>query len=152
MRARSFNEIERVWLRVDNVKNWSDRIVGIGPFGIGLDGLLTWLPIAGGTYTVIAGLFLLWNAMQAHASPGTLAKMLVYLLSDTAVSEVPLVGSAVDTLFQGHLFAAGALQKEIERTHWIEQSWRQARDSGEWEAHRSEARAQGKRRVVYLGG
>jgi hypothetical protein len=41
----------------------------------------------------------------------------VYLVADSATSEVPFIGWAVDTLFPGHLMAAKALQKDIEARH-----------------------------------
>ncbi|MES2036072.1 MAG: DUF4112 domain-containing protein [Pseudomonadota bacterium] len=103
----------------ETVKRLSDRVVGFGPFGIGLDGLLTWIPGAGLVYGVGAGGYLLLRAFQAGAAPLTLARMLGYLVVDTATSEVPIVGDAIDLLFPGHLLAATAMQKDIERRHGV---------------------------------
>jgi hypothetical protein len=67
---------------------------------------------------------------------------------------VPIVGgvlgAGLDLLFQGHLYAARALQKDIERTHWVESGWREARANGEINRHYVEAKARKKRRVVFL--
>ena len=83
--------------------------------------------------------------------------MLGYLGLDsvtTVIGEVPFldfVPSVVDVLFPGHLLAAKALQKDIETTHWVEASEREARASGEHERHLTEMRRKGGlRRVVYL--
>jgi hypothetical protein len=100
---------------------------------------------------------LLIQAGRVRASPTTVARMLAYLGLDsitTMVGEVPFldfVPSVVDVLFPGHLMAAKALQKDIESTHWVEASEREARASGAHEGHVAEMRRKGGlRRVVYL--
>jgi hypothetical protein len=107
----------RAWLRADRIRRLSDRIVGFGPWGLGVDGVLAWVPIAGTLYSVGAGGLLLAEAIQVGASKGTLLRMAAYLGLDVVSSDVPLIGWAVDTLFTGHAFAARALQKDIERRH-----------------------------------
>ncbi len=157
MARRTIGDIEKIWTNVEGVKKLSDRAVGIGPFGIGLDGLLTWVPVVGTVYTVGAAGWLLLQAARVKASPGTVARMVGYLGLDsftTLVGEVPFldfVPSVVDVLFPGHLLAARALQKDIETTHWVEASEREARATGEHERHVAEMRRKGGlRRVVYL--
>lgn len=103
----------------ETVKKLSDRVIGFGPFGIGLDGLLTWIPGAGIVYGVGAGGYLLLQAFQAKVGPMTLLRMLGYLVVDTATSEVPIIGDAIDMLFPGHLLAATAMQKDIEGRHGV---------------------------------
>jgi hypothetical protein len=107
----------RSWRRVERIKRLSDRVVGIGPWGLGIDGVLAWVPVAGTTYSVGAAGFLLYEAVQAGASRGTLLRMAAYLGLDSVSSAVPIAGWAIDTLFTGHAFAARALQKDIERRH-----------------------------------
>ena len=157
MARRTIGDIEKIWTHVEGVKKLSDRAVGIGPFGIGLDGRLTWVPVVGTVYSVGAAGWLLVQAARAKASPGTVARMLGYLGLDsvtTVIGEVPFldfVPSVVDVLFPGHLLAAKALQKDIETTHWVEASEREARASGEHERHLTEMRRKGGlRRIVYL--
>ncbi|MFC0634593.1 DUF4112 domain-containing protein [Brevundimonas balnearis] len=151
MARRSVTDIEKIWSGVEGVKKMSDRVVGIGPFGVGLDGLLTWVPGLGLAYSVGAGAYLMIQGIRAKASPGTLARMLAYLVVDSATTELFLVGDVVDFFFPGHLMAAKALQKEIEATHWVEGSERDARASGEHEQHLARIRGDRKlKRVVYL--
>lgn len=107
----------RIWRSVDRVKKLSDRVVGIGPFGFGMDGLIGLFPGAGLVYTVGAGGFLLVQGVRTGASPYTLARMVGYLAVDTATTEIPIIGDAIDFLFPGHLLAAKALQKDIEGRH-----------------------------------
>lgn len=107
----------RAWRVAERIKRLSDRLVGIGPFGLGLDGVLAWVPGAGTVYSVGAAALLLSEAVQAGASKATLIRMGAYLATDSVTSAVPVVGWAVDTLFPGHAMAAGALQKDIEARH-----------------------------------
>jgi uncharacterized protein DUF4112 len=105
------------WRRAERIKQLSDRIVGIGPWGLGVDGVLAWVPVAGTAYSVGAAGLLLYEAIESGASRGTILRMAAYLGLDSVSSGVPLVGWALDTLFTGHAFAARALQKDVERRH-----------------------------------
>jgi len=150
MARRSIGDIEKIWSNVEGVRKLSDRAVGIGPFGIGLDSLVTWIPVVSTVYTVGAGGWLIAQAVRANASPATMARMFGYLGMDTATDLVPLAGDVVDFFFPGHAMAARALQKDIESTHWVEANERDAKASGEHDRHLSDMRAQKKRRIVYL--
>ncbi|NEX92455.1 DUF4112 domain-containing protein [Caulobacter sp. 17J65-9] len=160
MRARSLSEVEQSWSAVDGVRKVSDRVIGLGPFGIGLDGLIAMttagappIGIAAGTvYTWGAGLFLVYHAIRAHASAWTLIRVVIYLLLDTVMGAIPFVSGILDVFFQGHLYASRAIQKEIERTHWVGESLAGARAAGTVDQHLAEMRANRKKRVVFLGG
>jgi Domain of unknown function (DUF4112) len=158
MIARSIKELEDVWLKLDKTKNFSDNI---GGFGIGVNGLLSLLSAAtewlGGIeifelWTLIIGGYLLFLAMRSRASPGTLVKVFIYLGIDMIVDliPIPMVGGIMDAIYRGPLTAARAIQKDIERTHWIEGTSHEAKASGAYARHFEEMRAQKKRRVVYL--
>lgn len=150
--VKSVADVENVWLSVERIKKISDRVIGIGPFGLGLDAILTWIPGIGTIYTVGAGGWLIILGLRVKAGPGTLARMLGYLVVDTVTGTVPIAGDAIDALFPGHLLAAKALQKHIESTHWIEMSEREARDQGVHDIHREEMKQDRKlKRVIYLG-
>lgn len=107
----------RAWRNAERIKRLSDRLVGVGPIGIGLDGLLAWVPGANLIYSLGAGGLLMVEGVSAGASVITLLRMGVYLAVDSATSEVPIIGWAIDTVFPGHLMAAKALQKDIEVRH-----------------------------------
>lgn len=107
----------RAWRRAERIRQLSDRLIGVGPWGLGIDGVLAWVPVAGTVYSVGAAAILLNEAYQAGASRKTLLRMAAYLGFDSVSSGVPLVGWAVDTFFTGHAFAARAMQKDIERRH-----------------------------------
>lgn len=107
----------RAWKSAETIKGLSDRLIGIGPFGLGLDGVLAWVPVVGSLYSLGAGGLLLMHGMASGASPLTLLRMAAYVAVDTATDTVPVAGSMVDMLFPGHLMAAKALQKDIEARH-----------------------------------
>jgi hypothetical protein len=107
----------RAWTNAERIKRISDGLIRIGPWGLGLDGVLSWVPGANVAYSVGAGALLMFEAVQAQAEPATLARMGLYLTANTALDGVPVLGWALDTLFRGHAMAAGALQKDIEKRH-----------------------------------
>lgn len=151
MARRSIRDIENIWSNVEGVKKLSDRVIGIGPFGMGLDAMLTWVPVVGTAYTVGTGGWLMVQAVRAKATPATLARMGAYMAIDTATGTVPIAGDIVDTFFPGQLMAARALQKHIESTHWVEDTEANARATGDHQMH--EARVQNDKtlkRIIYL--
>jgi len=109
------HEAHAIWLTAEKIKRVADKLVGVGPVGIGLDGLLAPVPLAGTLFSLAAGLWLLWLGVKAGATRFTLARMAFYVGFRTLASIVPLEGWVVDILFRGHLFAANALQKDIAR-------------------------------------
>ena len=110
-------DAHRAWITAEKIKRASDRLVGLGPFSVGLDGILAWVPVAGTLYSLGAGAWLLAEASRMQASSWTITRMSVYLGFRTLSSIVPLEGWLVDFLFRGHLFAANALQKDIARRY-----------------------------------
>lgn len=109
------------WKSAETVKKLSDRVIGFGPFGVGVDGLLAWIPGAGLVYSGGAAVYLLFLAVRSGASFGAVAKMAGVLGIDVLMSGVPLpvLPDIADMLWQGHLMAANALQKDIEARHGI---------------------------------
>lgn len=107
----------RAWRNAERIKKLSDSLIKIGPWGLGLDGVLAWIPIAGTLYSVGTGGLLLYEAVKAKASAWTIGRMAGYMLINSALSDVPLIGQAMDTLFRAQLMAANALQKDIAVRH-----------------------------------
>ncbi|HEY8618302.1 DUF4112 domain-containing protein [Phenylobacterium sp.] len=107
----------QAWRSAQKIRKLSDGMFKVGPWGVGLDGMLAWVPGVGTAYSLGAGGLLLYEASQCGASKATLGKMAGWLAADTAFSGVPLVGWAIDTFFRGHRMAARELQRDIERRH-----------------------------------
>jgi hypothetical protein len=113
----TLDRAHRAWTNAERIKRLSDRLIGFGPFGLGLDGVLAWVPGANLIYSLGAGGLLAYEAVQAGASAATLTRMGLYIAANSVMTEVPIVGWAMDTLFPGHLLAARALQKDIEKRY-----------------------------------
>lgn len=109
----------RAWRNAERIKRLSDDLVRIGPWGLGLDGVLAWVPIAGTVYSLGCAGLLLYEGVKAKATPWTLARMAAYMAANTAMSDVPVIGWAMDTLFRGQAMAAEALQKDIVARHGV---------------------------------
>jgi hypothetical protein len=164
MIAHSIKELETEWLRLEKSKKVSDGLISIGGFGIGVNGfiaLFTSLASATGVaalpgdalYEIYAGvmvLYLVGIALRTRASAWTLMKIVIYMFFTGMADVVPVFGGLFDATFRFPRMAARAIQKDIERTHWVEASWREARASGDYQRHWAEARAQRKSRVVFL--
>ena len=105
----------QAWRTAQSVRRLSDEMIQVGPWSLGLDGVLAWAPGIGTVYSLGAGGYLLYEATQAGASKATLGRMAAWLAADSALSGVPIVGWAIDTFFRGHRMAAMALQRDVER-------------------------------------
>jgi hypothetical protein len=106
-------EAHRIWITAEKIKRVSDGLLRLGPFSVGIDGLLAFVPVAGTAYSLAAGGWLMLEALRARASGFTLARMSAYLALRTLVSIIPIEGWLADFLFRGHMFAANALQRDI---------------------------------------
>jgi hypothetical protein len=106
-------QAHRAWITAERIKRVADRVVGIGPFSIGLDGLLAPVPVAGTLFCLGAGIWLIAEGLKAGASPVTLARMGCYLGIRTVSSVIPVEGWLVDVFFRAHMMAANALQRDI---------------------------------------
>lgn len=115
MNQTSREAAHRAWRVAERVKRLSDDLIPLGPFGIGLDGVLAWVPGANVLYSVGAGAILMYEGVRGGVSGFTLVRMGLYLTANSAMAEVPIIGWAMDTLFRGHFMAARALQKDVER-------------------------------------
>ena len=151
MRARSKTEVEGIRRSVAEWRRLSDRLFSIGPFGVGLDGILTWVPALGGVYGLGVGGFLILQAHRARASKATLVKMGLLIGTDALLGEIPLVGDAFDFFFRAHARSANLLLKHIDATHYVEESAADAEATGRDALHQADMRAsKGKRRLAFL--
>ena len=64
----SRHRAHRAWRSAERIKRVSDKLIGIGPFGLGLDGIIAWIPGANAVYSVGAASLLLYEAAAAGAS------------------------------------------------------------------------------------
>jgi hypothetical protein len=150
MRVRSHRQVDNVRASVDSWRRISDRLFSIGPFGVGLDGLLTVIPAVGGVYSLGVGGFLIAQAWRVRASTGTMARMAALIAADTLLGEVPVVGDVFDFFFRAHAMSARMLNREIDATHFVDESLAEARAGDRLAGHHAARSAAGKSRLVFL--
>ena len=150
MRARTLTHVDPVRTNVDGWRKISDRLFSIGPFGVGLDGILTWIPAVGGAYGLGVGGYLLVQAWRVRASKATLAKMTALMGADFLLGEVPVIGDAFDFFFRAHARSARILNGEIDRTHFVDDSRAAVEAAGRMAEHHAQRVAAGKARLVFL--
>ncbi len=118
--ARNAIEVWNARGAIQRIGKLTDNLVGIGPFGVGLDGLLTWIPIVGGLYSLGAGAALLGFGLRARVPLTVLIAVAAIVLARSGVGEVPLAGQIAVDLLRGHKWAADLLVKAIDRTLYLD--------------------------------
>ena len=116
MRAHSELDIHNVVANIEQARRASDKWIGIGPFGIGLDGVLAFVPVVGQFYTAGAAVYMLAQGVKARASGITLLQSGSLFLVDLAIGMVPVAGSIPDALLCSSLWAGWLLKRDISRT------------------------------------
>jgi hypothetical protein len=143
-------EVHEARQSIERIGKLADSIISFGPFGIGLDGLLTWIPIVGATYSIGAGLALVTLGARARVPASILAQVGAIVLARSGVGEVPLAGQIAVDLFRGHKWAANMMTKAIDQTLYIEGP--KDRSRPEYiEAVKAIREGREKRRIVFLG-
>jgi hypothetical protein len=125
--AKSHLDLHNIRNNVARVKKLSDNVVGVGPLGIGLDGLLTWIPGAGELYSLGAGGLIVWDAVRARSAPMIVVQIMAIILVDTVAGAVPGVGKVADMLFTGHKWSADMLTNHMDDTIYFEGRARRCR-------------------------
>ncbi len=113
--ARTDEELRSIRDSVSFVGRLSDSIVRLGPFSLGIDGVLSWIPGVGEIYSTLAGGFIVLQGFRAGAPLPTLAVATALLASRTLVSALPLVGAPVADVFTAHRWAAALIVRAIDR-------------------------------------
>lgn len=159
MFARTHRDLHGLRTSVERTRKLSDSVLKLGPFSLGLDGVLGWVPGVGLAYSVMAGGFLILQAVRARARPGTVAKMAGFLVADslTDVIPVPLAPAVADMFFTGHKWAADTLLKHLDETLYYEGSKRDAEADPKFRKYLEELAEQRRsgvplkaKRIVYL--
>jgi hypothetical protein len=93
----------------------SDSLVRLGPFSLGVDGVLSWIPGAGEIYSAVAGGFIVIQGARAGVAWPTLAAATALMAGRTLVSGVPIVGAIFADVFTAHRWAAAMIAGAIDR-------------------------------------
>jgi hypothetical protein len=93
----------------------SDSIVRFGPFSLGVDGVLSWIPGVGEFYSTIAGGFIVLQGVRARVPLPTLAAAAALIACRTLFSAAPIAGAVFADVFTAHRWAAALIVRAIDR-------------------------------------
>ena len=112
--ACSTVELARIRDSVAFVGRLSDSLVRLGPFRLGVDGVLSWIPGLGEIYSTVAGGFILVQGLRAGVPLHILLICAALMASRTFVSAIPLAGPAAADLFTAHRWSAKLVVRAID--------------------------------------
>jgi hypothetical protein len=155
--ARSHDEVNNLRAGIARIGKLSDSIAGVGPFKIGLDGILAWVPVVGTVYSSAAGIVMLWLGLRARVPLSILMEATTILGLRTAAAAVgevvlPVIvpTEVLVDFFRAHKWAADMMLKSIDNTVYVEGPRHPS--NPDYVAIREQIRSGAeRRRVVFLG-
>jgi len=75
----------------------------LGPVRFGLESLLRFVPVVGGTSSVAISLYQFVLAVRLRLPPSKLARMAAYVTIDTVLGLIPYLGDLADVFFRVHM-------------------------------------------------
>jgi hypothetical protein len=112
--VRSPVELARIRDSVAAVGRLSDSLVRLGPFRLGVDGVLSWVPGLGEIYSAAAAAFIIVQGLRAGVSPHILVICAALMGSRTLVSAIPFAGPVAADLFTAHRWSAKLVVRAID--------------------------------------
>ena len=112
--TKSDVELRSIRDSVALVGRLSDGLVRIGPFNLGLDGVLAWVPAVGDLYSTLAGGFIVVQGARAGVPVAVLGGAALLIGCRTIVGAVPFAGSAFADVFTAHKWAAAMIVRAID--------------------------------------
>lgn len=112
--ARPAGELARIRDSVAIVGRLSDSLVRLGPFRLGVDGVLSWIPGVGEAYSMIAGAFIIIQGLRAGVPAHILIICAGLMASRTTVSAIPFAGPVAADLFTAHRWSAKLVVRAID--------------------------------------
>jgi len=96
---RTDDELAAIRRSVERVGRFSDGLLRVGPFRLGAEAALSWIPGVGEAYGAAAAVFLLLQGLRAGAPLRTLALCAALMGGRTLITAVPIAGPlAADAL------------------------------------------------------
>jgi hypothetical protein len=112
---RSDADLKAIRDSVSLVGRLSDSIVRLGPWSLGIDGVLSWIPGVGEVYSTVAGGFIVLQGARAGVPLSVLAGATLILGARTLASGVPVAGAVFSDMFTAHKWAAKMVVEAIDR-------------------------------------
>ena len=117
--TRTDAELKRIRDSVSLVGRLSDSIVRLGPFSLGIDGVLSWIPGVGEFYSLGAGAFILVQGIRAGAPASVLVAAAFILGARTFGDVVPFGGPLFADVFTAHKWAANMVVRAIDQRRGV---------------------------------
>jgi hypothetical protein len=127
---RTSDELRSIRDSVSLVGRLSDSLVRVGPFSLGIDGVLSWIPAVGEIYSLGAGAFIVVQGARAGVAPTVLARAAFILGLRTFGDAVPFAGPLFADMFTAHRWAADMVVQAIDRQLGV--PYREARGPRWW--------------------
>lgn len=109
------SDLHAIRASVALVGRLSDGLIRFGPFSVGLEGVLSWVPGIGELYGSGAAAFLLIQGARARVPASTLLLAAALMSGRTLISAIPIAGAAASDLLTAHKWAARLIVAAIDR-------------------------------------
>ncbi|MGI8840438.1 MAG: DUF4112 domain-containing protein [Caulobacteraceae bacterium] len=100
---------------VERAGKLSDGLLRLGPFRLGVDGILSWIPGVGEIYSGAAAAYLLVQGTRARVPLPVLALAAALMGGRTLITALPFVGPAAVDLLALHGLSARLIARAIDR-------------------------------------
>lgn len=114
MSELSVSELQAIRDKVAWLGRLSDGLVRVGPFRLGLDGALAWVPGLGELYSAGAATYILAQGVRAGVPAPTLAACAALLFGRTAITAVPLAGPLAADFLTAHRWSSRLVVRAID--------------------------------------
>jgi len=84
---------------------------------IGLENILSFVPVVGDALALLPSLFILRGAHQLGARPLTMARMIGNLVLDFGIGAIPIVGDLFDIAFNANLRNVDLIKRDLARRY-----------------------------------
>lgn len=93
---------------------WMDERFKIGGFGIGLDGLIGFIPVFGDLFTAAFGFYHVYIASQLKLDGSVMMSIIVNTIADIFVGFIPILGDLLDFTFRSHRRNLKLIERKLE--------------------------------------
>jgi hypothetical protein len=100
---------------VELVGRFSDGLLRIGPFRLGAEAALAWIPFVGEAYGSAAAIFLLVQGLRAEVPLRTLIACASLMFGRTLIAAVPVAGPLAADALALHGLSARLIGRAIDR-------------------------------------
>jgi hypothetical protein len=112
----------------------SDGLMRLGPLRLGVDGVLSWVPVIGELYSAGAAAVILVQGLRARVPAHILVVCAALMASRTAITAAPLAGPLAADLFTAHRWSARLVVRAIEARLPVSERTGGARPRRRWRA------------------